>query len=269
MKKTLAILLALLAAASITLASCEKKDQPNNDGWDDEDNEYVDTDDDDGNDTTNDNNDDTTNDQNPGNNDNDTPTNPSGWVEKNDTVYAGVLLTLRDEPNGDSIDEIPFGTALSRAETNGTWDKVTYNNKTGYVMHVLVASTDSAFKFTNVETPVAITVNPENTNNVVLYKSPFYIDDSDLSSANWLCKSGIKPNNLSETYTMKKLAISENKKWVKVEFVGTVTISSNNTATYTAENPGIFYIQATSFNDGRIVDSTWSSGGNNDSGAIG
>lgn len=270
MKKTLAILLALLAAASITLTSCQNdgREPVNDDNWDDQDNEYVDTD----NDTTADTSKDTTNDNNNNNENNNNNNNNSGWVEKNDTVYAGVLLVLRGTPsaNGENLAEIPYGTALARAESNGTWDKVTYGDKTGYVMHVYVATNNGAFNYTNVETPVDISVNANNTNNVIFYTTPFVISNTDTQAANWLCKSGIKPTNLSEGYTLKKLAVSENKKWVKVEFVGTVTISSNNSATYTAENPGIFYIQAASFDDGRIVDSTWSSGsGNGSSGALG
>ena len=78
-----------------------------------------------------------------------------------------------------------------------------------------------------------------------------------------LCKSGIKANNLSEGYSLKKLAVSENGGWVKVEFVGTVTISSNNFETFTAENPGIFYIQTLAFTRGDVLGGGDISDGNN------
>ena len=273
MKKTLAILLALLAAASITLTSCQNdgREPVNDDNWDDQDNEYVDTDnsnEDTSKDTTNDN---TDGDNENNNNNNNNNTNPSGWEAKNDTVYAGVLLVLRGTPSasGENLAEIPYGTALARAESNGTWDKVTYGDKTGYVMHVYVSANNSAFNYTNVESPVSISVKTDSDKNVVFYTTPFVIDNESYA-ANWLCNSGIKAEFLSEGYTLKKLAVSENKKWVKVEFVGTVTINAKNSATYPATNPGIVYIQATSFDDGRIVDSTWSSGsGGGNSGALG
>ena len=53
------------------------------------------------------------------------------------TVYVKTAnkgkLNLRAKPNGTLIAQIPYGTQLEAAETEGAWTKVTYNDKTGYV----------------------------------------------------------------------------------------------------------------------------------------
>ena len=267
MKKTLAILLALLAAASITLASCEKKDQPNNDGWDDEDNEYVDTDDDDGNDTTNDNNDDTTNDQNPGNNDNDPPTNSSGWVEKNDTVYAGVDdLNLRKEASTNStlLKQISAGTKLNRISSNGTWSKVTLDGSTTeyHVLSKFLCDTNANFTFTDCAEPVTLTLNNEK-GMVCFYTTPFKIwEGNTLEYNNIWQSSGVKAIDGE----FKKIATSENG-WMKVTVKGTITLDGN--ITKTLENEATFYIAYTDVSAGRVIDPDRPNAGNGSSGGNG
>ena len=264
MKKTLAILLALLAATSITLASCKDDGRSTlDDDWNDEDNDYVESDDE--TDDTTDEGDDTSNNQTPddGENENDPPVNPTGWEAKDDTVYAGVKINLRAEAStsSESLATIPFGSALSRSETNGKWDKVTYNGKTGYVSHTYVSLNASDFSFTTYETPVDITLSADTTNKVLFYQTPFSPDKFsafDLDAGNVLLASGVKAENLSDGYTLKKVAISQSGSWVKVELTGTVTIQGS-TKTCNGE---VFYIRALAFNRGDIVDSTWNSGSN-------
>ena len=257
MKKTLAILLALLMVGSIVLVSCDGGRTPIGDGFDDEDNDYIG---DDESDESGSESDSTTesDSQNANNNNNNNDNNTNyGWTATNDTVYAGVDLNLRDNPNGSKLATIPFGTSLARSETNGEWDKVTYNGQTGYVKHLYVATSGASFTFTASEGTPSISINPENTNNVIFYQSPFYIGDSNKESENWLCASGLKPAHFVEGYTLKKLGVSNNGDWVKVEFKGKIEVNSNNKVDYSA-NAGVFYIAARCFKDGRIIDSTWS-----------
>lgn len=256
MKKTLAILLALLMVGSIVFVACDGGRTPVGDSFDDEDNDYIGEDDESESGSEIDSESESESQQG-GNNNEDN----YGWTETNDTVYAGVNLNLRENTTttSDKLATIPYGAALSRAETNGEWDKVTYNGQTGYVKHLYVASSGASFDFTAAEGTPSITVNPQNVNNVIFYQSPFVISNSDKASENWLCASGIKPANIVGEYTLKKLGVSANGDWVKVEFKGKIEISSNNKVDY-SENAEIFYIQAGCFRDGRIVDSTWSSG---------
>ncbi|MBQ8850097.1 MAG: SH3 domain-containing protein [Clostridia bacterium] len=266
MKKTLAILLALLAAASITLVSCQNDDRKpvDDDDWDN-DNDYVDTSNDTNNDST-DTSTDTNNTQTPDGNDNENNnnnnnTNPSGWVEKNDTVYAGVSLALRSESSSNStmLTSIPVGAAISRLETNYTWDKVTYNGQTGYVMSTYVTVNGLDFEFNECEA-TAITLSETTNNAVLFYQTPFSpgkYENFELDATNVLLASGVKSTNLSEGYTLNKVGVSKSGNWVKVELTGTVTISTNSTKTCTSET---YYIRALAFNRKDVVDSTWNSG---------
>lgn len=270
MKKTLAILLALLAAASITLASCEKEPTTNVDGWDD-DNDYVESKDDDSDMDESDSGSDADNDQ--GNNGNNT-TPSNGWTEASGNIYLGMNVILRKAPDelasSKTDKKLSFGTALTRVRTNGRWEevKISGDETLYYVKSIYTTDAAGNFKFTEDAEKPTLTLSTTTDNNVCFYKTPFYCDDSESNFANMLCKSGIKAVHLKgnaegETYSLKKLAVSENGKWVKVEFVGTVEISTNNKATYTSDAPGVFYIQALSFTREDIIGGGITSGGNN------
>lgn len=267
MKKTLAILLALLAATSITLASCKEDKGSDLDDWTDDDNDYVDTGDetddtDESDSKTNNDNSDNGNENNPSNNDN------NGWSDASGNLYLGVNVTLRSQPSDSSSyktdKNLYFGTALTRVRTNGRWEevKVSGDDTLYYVKSIYTTTNSGNFTFTEATDTPALTLSETTNYNVCFYKSPFYSDDNDTNYSNMLCKGGIKANNLSEGYSLKKMAVSTNGGWVKVEFVGTVTISANNTATFTAENPGTFYIQALAFTRGDITGGGDMSGGN-------
>ena len=257
MKKTLLILLALLAATTITLSACSDSGKvPVDNGDENDDIENVDesTDEDTDEDT-----DDETDDETQGN------TSGDGYVDKNDTVYAGVSLRLRTSPSTASDNNIAkvvdFGTKLNRVSSNGVWDKVTLDGSDTvyYVDSDWVAAGNANFVFTNCETPVEITLSTTTSNKVVFFQSPFECEDNNKYFANAVCASGLSASNLSEGYKLTKVATNAN--WIKVTFVGTVTISSNNSKTFTEEAPATLYIKARAFERGDVVDPTYSSGG--------
>ena len=192
---------------------------------------------------------------------------PDGWQTVSGNLYLGMNVILRSAPNEyDSSKtnvKLPFGTALTRVRTNGKWEEVSYNGTLYYVKAIYTTTTGDNFTFTEDTEKPALTLNTETANNVCFYKTPFYCDDTEANFGNMLCKSGIKASHLSEGYTLTKLGVSANGKWVKVSFVGTVTISANNTATYTAENPGVFYIQVLAFTRGDVIGGGITSGNNN------
>ena len=61
-------------------------------------------------------------------------------------------------------------------------------------------------------------------------------------------------------YTLKKVATSASGSWIKVEFVGTIEINTNNTKTFAAGNPGELYVKVRAIERGDITDPTYSGG---------
>ena len=274
MKKTLALALAILMLTA-SLAACSKKE--NTPPVDDEDDGYVtkdtkdtsDTNDSDENNDSNNNNDTDNNGNSNDNNNN----NLVGWMDSVDTVYAGVRLNLRTSAamgNNNIAKEVPFGTKLNRTATNSVWSKVTLDGDTTeyYVSNDWISSTAGHFSYNSCE-PVALTIN-DTPNNIIFFTSPFECEDNELYFSNAVCASGFKLSNVSEGYSLKKVATSASGSWIKVEFVGTITISANNTKTYTADAPGELYVKVRAIERGDITDSTHTnnpSGGG--SGALG
>ena len=263
MKKTLAILLALLAATTITLASCKEEPTTNVDGWDD-DNDYVATGDtsDDTADTTAD----TTTDKENGEN-----TNVTGWVEKNDTVYAGVnelnIRTSASAANNTNVyKQVNAGTALTRKATNGKWDKVVLEGGETeyYVLHNFVSETNDNFTFTAVtsETPVLLTLNEGKI--LRLYTTPFEVYDGNvLNFTNIHARAAVK----AVDGEIKKVAVSNNN-WIKITVKGTVTYDGNTTETFETETE--FFLSPYAVSKGRVNDPERpASSGNGNSGGNG
>ncbi len=239
MKKTLAILLALLMTSSIALVSCEGNNRtPSNGGWDDE-NDYVDDTDD----STADTSDDTTDGTDSGNNNN---TDVTGWIEKNDMVYAGYNMNVYESQSttSDKVYEgIKAGDAISRISTNGAWDKVSVTvngeTKTGYVVSKWVSTTDN-FKFTAIDPAKVLEVIATDGNRLVIFTTPHMVmNGTDYDYHNIVCKGGLTASSFGQGYSLK--AVGENTNWIKVEFVGTITLSSN-TETGTEASPLTLYI---------------------------
>lgn len=257
MKKTLAIFLALLAAASVTLASCNSKkptEQGGNGGYyedDESDDTSSDTPDVGG--TTN-NPSGTGTSQNPGGT---IPTDPTAnFTDKNDVIYAGVNLNLRTSPStsGSGVKTVPFGTKLNRSQTNGTWDKVTLDGESTvyYVRHEWTATSNANFLFEDCE-DAAVTVKTTE-NKVQFYLSPFVNDNLKVALENAYLGDGFKASDFTAGYTLTRVAM--NGAWVKVTFTGTVKGKTCTNET--------FYIQRAHFTNGRLEDPSFPSQGGND-----
>ena len=153
MKKTLAILLALIMTTSVALVSCNNSETP-----DDENDDFVvdfdggningDTDEietDENGETIN-----TSNNNNSGNSGNSGSSSSSGsMTQTNDTVYVLYQAKIREtaKETGKVLTEVPFGSQVSRAEKNTKWSKVTYNGVTGYIMNDLVTTNAETVTF--------------------------------------------------------------------------------------------------------------------------
>ena len=259
MKKTLAIFLALLAAASVTLASCGNKKKPLEQGGG---GSYIDDEYDDDTTTNNDgsNTGDTGNNGNTGNNNVSDPT--ANFTDTNDIVYAGAyVLNLRTTPSENAVvvKTVPAKTKLNRSQTNGTWDKVTLDGDTNvyYVLNGWVTKNTADFDFVDCE-DAAVTL--KGTTGVQFFRSPFHAENG-IAMKNALLEDAIVATDIEAGYTLKRVAMNSN--WVKVTFTGTVNKSGKK---YTAENE-TFYIQAKHFTNGRIEDPTFpGQGGSNNPG---
>ncbi len=269
MKKTLAILLALLAAASISLAACDGNektplgdDDPDVDILDNSDNEDSSTSDSSDSSDTSD-----TGSNNNSNNNNEITNN--GYTEKNDTVYSGVKIYLRKSANDNdkSSKHVEFGDQLTRISTNGTWSKVKISgDDTTYYLRNKYLSTDgSNFTFTSVEETLKLTIADPTPNAISFFTSPHKIGglgDPDYFQ-NVVCAAGIKKNNIVGEYTMTLVGYNNN--WAKIEFKGTIEISSNNKKSYSETTT--LYVIADAFKRGDITGAesifASSSGGNN------
>lgn len=149
MKKTIAILLALLTMLSFSLMACNKKgnNSGNTNDLDNDDNFAPSSG------TNAQNSSDTGN--GTGNNGSNTGNNNGGnlsgnWVAKAGTVYLIAKSNIRsatDMKDSSIVTSLEAGTPLERVRTNNIWDEVTYDGKTVYVLSYRVASSKNEFEF--------------------------------------------------------------------------------------------------------------------------
>lgn len=223
MKKLLIAMLALITALSISLAACDKdKDKEPVD--DDPDDEFVVRDDED---------DTTTLSEGDG-----TTKTPSGtWVETNDTVYVLTDCYIRSAASktSNTVGTATMGTALQRVKTNDTWDEITYNGATAYILADLTTESQQRATFDDksaenkyLHVKSGVTLN--------LRTSPLFPEHTNLYDNG--------AGSINETHTaantLKLLAISQDNAWAKVSFTGT----ADNNKTYTGTE--ILYVR-TSF----------------------
>ena len=153
MKKTLAILLALIMSASVALVACDNADEPPADDDDDFVIDFAGAED--NNDPTEkpetDKNGETIKPSgNSGSNNNSGSSNTATTMQTvNDTVYVLYKAKIRENTKDTSkvLAEAPFGTTLSRSEKNSKWSKVTYNGVVGYIMNDLVTTNADTITF--------------------------------------------------------------------------------------------------------------------------
>ena len=186
MKKTLAILLALIMSASVALVSCNESGN----NIDDENDDFVvdfDNDVETSEPETDENGEtikpsDTHNTGNSGNNNN---TSNTTMESVNDTVYvlytANIRAQASDKTSVDILATAPFGTALTRSEKNSKWSKVTFTKDgstiTGYIANDLITTSAKAVNFiekknedgTAVVTKIKSTLSVQN---VIIRKFP-------------------------------------------------------------------------------------------------
>ena len=167
MKKTLAILLALIMSTSVALVACNNSSNDNGDDgdfvvdWDDEDLDF------DGGETeapeTDENGEtikapENTNTNNGGSSSN---TGATNMETVNDTVYVLYDANIREKASSKTSSKVlgkaPFGAALTRSAKNSAWSKVTYKTDSGatiegYISNELVTTNKQTVTFIKQET---------------------------------------------------------------------------------------------------------------------
>ena len=233
MKKTLAILLALIMSASVALVSCSEGSNDIDDGNDDfvvdfgDDIETEAPETDENGETIK-----PSNTTNTGNNN----TNTTTMESVNDTVYVLYTANIREQASDKSSVDIlataPFGTALTRSEKNSKWSKVTYTKDgttiTGYIANDLITTNAKAVNFIEkknedgsaVITKIKSTIN---ANNAIVRKFPladgypntFKVLDSDDFSADSIVAQIPKG---TENVTL--VSVSEDGVWAYIKGTG-------------------------------------------------
>ena len=164
MKKTLALLLAMLMIVSVALVSCKKKgntDDTANTATSDSGFVVLDSD---NSDEADDGTDDNNGVSNSGN-------SSSEFVDQVDTVYVLCVANLRENPKTSSkiLTSIPFKTALQRTKINNKWSEVTYTPEggtllKGYVANDLITTNSNAVVFVDqgtAEAPIVTSIKAD------------------------------------------------------------------------------------------------------------
>lgn len=238
MKKTLAILLALIMSASVALVSCNEGGNNIEDENDDfvvdfggDDIETSEPETDENGETIKPSN--TNNTNNSGNNNNSSSTT---MESVNDTVYvlytANIRAQASDKSSVDILATAPFGSSLTRSEKNNKWSKVTYTKDgstvTGYIANDLITTNAKSVNFIEkknddgsaVITKIKSTIN---ANNAIVRKFPladgypntFKVLDSDEFSA-----GSIVAQIPKGTGDITVVSVSEDGVWAYIKGTG-------------------------------------------------
>ena len=251
MKKTLAILLALIMTTSVALVSC------NNDNTeeDDLDDFVVDF---------NNNGDtiigETSEPETDANGETIKPTvkpntgnNTTTFETVNDTVYVLYTANIReqasDKTSVDILATAPFGTALTRSEKNSKWSKVTFTKDgstiTGYIANDLITTSAKAVNFiekknedgTAVVTKIKSTLSVQN---VIIRKFPLadgYPNTFKVLDTEEFNTGSIFAQIPKGTENITLVSVSEDGVWAYVKGQGKL-YNGGNPATTTTEVEG-------------------------------
>lgn len=243
MKKTLAILLALIMTASVALVSCNKSEDT--EGADDDfvvdfeggdlngDTSAVETDE---------------------NGETKKPTgNNSGasgnLIDVNDTVYTLCSVNLRDTMKIDQsgknvVATIPAGTAITRVGKGTEWCKVTYGGATGYVVTEFLAMSADAVTFVE---PTGVTTDEATGNKTYPTTKIVGSGNYQLRQVPVVDSQGLEiVGQLKGGATVEVLEISKDNKWAKIKATTVGKLGPDgtyNTSTYDQTGTGYILYQ--------------------------
>ena len=250
MKKTLAILLALIMSASVALVSCNNNSDKN-DGADDD--FVVDFGGNNiGGETTapeTDENGETIKPSNDNKNNNNTTT----METVNDTVYVLYTANIREEASDrssvDVLDTAPFGATLTRSAKNNKWSKVTYTKEggatvTGYIANDLITTNAKSVTFTaqgTAEAPVVTKIKANlKANNAIIRNFPLadgVPNTFKVLNADNFNSASIISQIPKGTENITVIEVSEDGVWAKIKGMG-YDYNNGNPATTATEVTG-------------------------------
>ena len=244
MKKTLAILLALIMTTSVALVSCSNDTAEDDDlddfvvdfGGDVIGGETLEPETDANGETIK-----------PSTN---KPTNNTGTFETvNDTVYVLYTANIREEASDKSSVDIlataPFGTALTRSEKNSKWSKVTYTQDgstiTGYIANDLITTSAKSVNFIEKKnedgTPVITKIKATlKANNAIIRKFPLadgYPNTFKVLDPEEFSVGSIVAQIPKGTENITLVSVSEDGVWAYVKGQGKLYNGGNPSATFT------------------------------------
>lgn len=208
MKKTLALILAMLMILSVALVACGDKPEETEKPTDD----FFDTPEDPTDAATGDETDD---DEISGG----INTPGSTFVEKNDTVYVCYNAVVREDAKASSkqVATAKFGVQLERIEANNKWSKVKVGEVVGYIANDLITTNEGAVKFTALEEPVASKItNLGTSKNANLRKFPLALSNPkviDLEAFNSSCIIGQVAKDTEVTI----ISVSADGQWAYIK----------------------------------------------------
>ena len=236
MKKTLAILLALIMSASVALASCDDKEKEKETQDDfnkdfgteqtdvvtDENGETVEVTDADESDE----------DYTPGNNSG----SSSNMQTLNDKVYVLHAAAIREKTktSSDKVGDVPFGAELTRTEGNSNWSKVKYTDKNGktiegYINNDVITTSKDAVTFkdeTSAEEGVAVMTKIKDAEtlgakNAIIRKYPLAVpsDGFEVLDADEFNEKSIVAQIPAGT-EVELVSVSADGKWAYVKGKG-------------------------------------------------
>ncbi len=214
MKKTLALLLALLMMLSVALVSCggDEPDQTlNTDDFfnipgtseptlgTDENGENIE-----------------------GGEENNNSNTAAGYVATNDIVYVCYKANLRsdDKATASVVATVDFETALTRVARGKKWSQIDYNGTEAYIANELITESKSAVTFKDVEEGTTRKISKLGTSkNANLRLYPLALTNPlvlDLEVFNASCIIGQVPKDAE----VKVLKVSEDNAWAYIECQG-------------------------------------------------
>lgn len=224
MKKTLALLLALIMMLSITMVSCNKEEEP--DATDDNFDFNFDVDE-----TGETSTGDSTDENGEGNNNN------SDFVPASGTSYILHPVKVRKEAKKSSstIGVAAWGSAVQLVERSTLWTKIKFTDKDsgatleGYVRNELLTADKKQVTLVELDTPVAAKINGlGNKDDGTPYTlnvrtTPWNCSQSEeYPNVNVLANIGNEKYQVKDGDEVEKLGATEDGKWVYIRFVKTV-----------------------------------------------
>ena len=246
MKKTLAILLALIMASSVALVSCNKNED--NTGDDNDDEFVIDFGDGEVNGETNKSTEDGTGENSKGTSKNE---DSEAMTTVNDSVYVLYNANIREKASTkksvDILATAPFGAELKRSAKNDEWSKVTFTTESGtsvsgYVSNELVTTNKKTVTFVKQET---VTGEGENQTTVPVVSklkgtSNYLLRYYPLASG-YPHKVTIELGEIGQIQggtEVTVLEVSEDNMWAKVEVAAGKLNIKNDKGSYGTKEDG-------------------------------